>query len=1073
MPINHVINEIVEGAVQYFTAPGPLRGKAQSCVNFMIELYSQTTPESSLSQQSIEEIWHRFRHLTTFPPEISDEEIEERTHTDTTIDGSWYDDIESFPKWEEICDNWVNGHASGRMPNTAIRNIDKYTDHIFQHSNDPVGSEYIWKGLVVGNVQSGKTATYTGLVGKAIDVGYRVILIMSGRMNSLRYQTEARITDQVVGRDNENSIDIDDYLIQLTTLAMNGDFGQSSDQVNDAESIANTMRSSEKMCLIAVVKKHYSPLERFRNHVQEVIDIYPEFRNLPFLVIDDEMDEAGVNTGGEDTPGDENVEEEVNQFPVTEDTIEIQEREQPSTTNQKITKLLKSEYFNRRMYIGFTATPYAVLAHRRRAEDSEEYREYGPDIFPDNYLLVLDDPESYCGGDVFIGRTEVIVRDMYIENGRPISGEEILRLPEYGGVEGVIQIIPSRECCDNCAEQTDAEGRLTHGPRIRQRSHCRRYNPGIHQPIVRGAAPCQCACHTLDEVHKIVPPYEDIIPADDEEDIYFDYAEITPSLSQAIDDFILSGAARAERGDGEKPCTMMINVSRRWAVHRDIRNKVLQHVETISNYFETPGFDTVFLDRLERRWNESFSPLVNAFNGNGDDGPEEVILSGGGRSSDYPIRVLAASSDSGDARPARSISFDSIRPYIRPFIMEIRNPNNHRILNSHTNDVIDFDQEPSLKAIVHGGWNLGRGLTFKGLVSAYMLRGHGDMSGLMQMQRWCGYRGEYGGERILDLMRIYITEDQRDIFQRMLSIERKNRYLLGEYLRQGRSPNEFASVLEQDPDKPLMSAAKSGSIRKVGDLLSGRSKTQITFDFNRNEDEKLFGNRETLSEFISRIETFANSTTSPPGFMYQNVPTEHINWLIERWNIFDSDKFKLNVHQWVQRLMDWNDSHPGEIQQLTHWTIFIPSRNSVIEVDPVGGHVAGFDASIPITLNSGMEIYPYPYPLDSTLAGDNLKMPFTNSTPGYRYQELDSQIFFGNQARPETHGLLIISPVIHPFNRNFSGGQYGKTNPCPPVTDEYMHRAGDWPHLLSIGMWFPTTNVLTTEFIQHGDVGND
>ena len=159
---------------------------------------------------------------------------------------------------------------------------------------------------------------------------------------------------------------------------------------NDAESIANTMRSSEKMCLIAVVKKHYSPLERFRNHVQEVINIYPEFRNLPFLVIDDEMDEAGVNTGGEDTPGDENVEKEVNQLPVTEDTIEVQEREQPSTTNQKITKLLKSEYFNRRMYIGFTATPYAVLAHRRRAEDSEEYREYGPDIFPDNYLLVLE-----------------------------------------------------------------------------------------------------------------------------------------------------------------------------------------------------------------------------------------------------------------------------------------------------------------------------------------------------------------------------------------------------------------------------------------------------------------------------------------------------------------------------------------------------------------------------------------------------------------------------------------------------------------------------------------------------------
>ena len=120
MPINHVINEIVEGAVQYFTAPGPLRGNAQYCVDSMIQYYSQMNPESSLSQQSIEEIWHRFRYLTTFPPEISDEEIEERTHTDTTIDGSWYDEIESFPKWEEICDNW--GEWTCQWPNAKYRN---------------------------------------------------------------------------------------------------------------------------------------------------------------------------------------------------------------------------------------------------------------------------------------------------------------------------------------------------------------------------------------------------------------------------------------------------------------------------------------------------------------------------------------------------------------------------------------------------------------------------------------------------------------------------------------------------------------------------------------------------------------------------------------------------------------------------------------------------------------------------------------------------------------------------------------------------------------------------------------
>ena len=120
-------------------------------------------------------------------------------------------------------------------------------------------------------------------------------------------------------------------------------------------------------------------------------------------------------------------------------------------------------------------------------------------------------------------------------------------------------------------------------------------------------------------------------------------------------------------------------------------------------------------------------------------------------------------------------------PFVADFVEEISSPRNHRILNSHTDDIVDYDAEPSLKAIIHGGYNLGRGLTFKGLVVAYMLRGHSDMSGLMQMQRWCGYRSENGGERILDLMKIYLTQEDRDLYHRMLSIEKKNRYLLGSY----------------------------------------------------------------------------------------------------------------------------------------------------------------------------------------------------------------------------------------------------------------------------------------------------
>jgi len=1067
--INSNVNVVVGWAVESFNNPGPLNANAEMCIQLMISKFSMENDGATFSEEELVEINDRFIRETTHPPLISDDELEDNTHTDSLIDGSWYGNIVDFTKWEAICDNWNHGHPSSRLPNNAITNINKYTNHIFSHSNNPDEPEYIWKGLVVGNVQSGKTATYTGLIGKAIDVGYRVILVMSGRMNSLRFQTEARITHQVVGSNNEKSIDIDDAIWNLTSLEMKGDFGQPYDNSLTSAAMVQYLRSNPELCLIGVVKKHHSPLGRFRQYVQEIIDDYPDFQDYPFLLIDDEMDEAGPNTGGEgvDLNDDDDYDPEESEDEPMGNEFENNE---PSTTNQMITKLLKDDYFKRRMYLGFTATPYAVLAHTRREEGSDEFVEYGPDIFPDNYLLVLDDPVSYCGGDVFLGRTEVIVRDMWFDdNGALAKGDELLRLPAFNGVEGIVQIIPSTESCDECAGEVDDQDRRTHGPRSRHKSHCSRRH---FHPLGRIGA-CLCNCHQNDEYHRIVPPYNELLPSDEEqEDDPFSYAEITPSIMGAIDDYILAGAARAQRGDGEKPCTMLINASHRWIVHFDVRLKIQDYVESLCSELGTPGLDISHLERLEGRWNASFSPLVEAFNGDGEEGPEAVTLDGGGNSSEEPIRELAAPSQSERARPTRPTNFDAISGHILPFIRQI----NHRVLNSHSDDVVDYDLEPNLKAIVHGGWNLGRGLTFKGLVTVYMLRGHGDMSGLMQMQRWCGYRGEDGGERILDLMRIYLTEEDRDIFHRMLSIEKKNRYLLSKYVESNRSPGEFKSVLEEDPDKPLMSVSKRGAITKVGNLLSGRSKTQIAYDFNRDEDEKLLNNRTTLSDFLDRIETYIVNGITLPGYIYRDVPTEDINWLINNWEIASSNELKWDSQQWIERLCEWNRNHPEGEPQLTHWTIFIPSRNSEIPMTNVrGGHAQGFDPLEPIILNNGTEVYPYPYPLDSATSstGDKLKMPFTNSAPGYTYQELDSQLFFGCNRRPVSHGLMIISPVIHPFNRNHPRGSHGNINPSPVVADDQMHAAGDWPHLLSIGMWFPTTSVLTTEFIQHGGASGD
>jgi hypothetical protein len=67
------------------------------------------------------------------------------------------------------------------FPPHVVRTLDELTDKIIDHLEDPM-KEGNWarKGLVVGHVQSGKTANYTGLLCKAADAGYRVIIVLAG-----------------------------------------------------------------------------------------------------------------------------------------------------------------------------------------------------------------------------------------------------------------------------------------------------------------------------------------------------------------------------------------------------------------------------------------------------------------------------------------------------------------------------------------------------------------------------------------------------------------------------------------------------------------------------------------------------------------------------------------------------------------------------------------------------------------------------------------------------------------------------------------------------------------------------
>ncbi|WP_431025472.1 Z1 domain-containing protein [Halomonas sp. H5] len=269
----------------------------------------------------------------------------------------------------------------------AVEALDESTGHILGLLEDPK-REGRWdrRGLVVGHVQSGKTGNYTGLVCKAADAGYKIIIVLAGLHNNLRSQTQIRLEEGFLGYETSSKGDsvkaigvgkIDsDVEIRpncATNRANSGDFS-----TKVAKHYAIT---PEQRPWLFVVKKNKTVLERLlkwiRNHVADTKDTdgRPLVSNLPLLLIDDEADHASVDTGEQLFNPDGTPDEE----------------HQPKTINRLIRKILHS--FAKKAYVGYTATPFANIFIHRHNETKDE----GPDLFPQSFIINLSAPSNYVG----------------------------------------------------------------------------------------------------------------------------------------------------------------------------------------------------------------------------------------------------------------------------------------------------------------------------------------------------------------------------------------------------------------------------------------------------------------------------------------------------------------------------------------------------------------------------------------------------------------------------------------------------------------------------------------------------
>ncbi|QLJ00194.1 Z1 domain-containing protein [Streptomyces sp. NEAU-sy36] len=292
-------------------------------------------------------------------------------------------------------------------PDSAVASLDQAAHSVVERLSDPSRKDaYGARGLVVGYVQSGKTANFTGVTAKAIDAGYRLVIVLGGTLNLLRAQTQRRLDmeligqenilrgadphdpDAVIGIDYQDDEDWPDKFVshggrpsalgafdieRLTTRnddyreLLNGIRALEFEKHDRTRPLYDPVNLHRAAARLMVVKKNKTVLS---NLVKDLRKIGPLLAEIPALIIDDESDQASVNT--------------------TDPKKWAAGKVSRTAINGLITDLLR--VLPRAQYVGYTATPFANVFVDPGDDE---------DIFPRDFLISLPRPAGYMGVEDF------------------------------------------------------------------------------------------------------------------------------------------------------------------------------------------------------------------------------------------------------------------------------------------------------------------------------------------------------------------------------------------------------------------------------------------------------------------------------------------------------------------------------------------------------------------------------------------------------------------------------------------------------------------------------------------------
>ena len=343
-----------------------------------------------------------FRHFPHLPVDQRDKLVRELEVSYQTVIGKerelvgddegwkyWLPERRGRLSWE-YWDRYREYMRRGGINEDVKESLEDSTDRVLGLLGDPARTgSWDRRGLVVGLVQSGKTSHYIGLINKAVDTGYKVIVILTGFTESLRVQTQIRAEEGFLGHSLESlngemrSRPCGVGLIAPgkqpdTVTTRNNDFRKSI-----ADNFAIQVGGKE---ILFVIKKNVAVLRNLLNWIENFGNATDSngrgfVKDVPVLVIDDESDVGSIDTRkGNIVDHDPDPEHE------------------PSRINELIRQLLS--LFDQCSYVGYTATPFAnVLTH-----DGGWTEKLGEDLFPRSFIVSLPTPSDHVGPATIFGR---------------------------------------------------------------------------------------------------------------------------------------------------------------------------------------------------------------------------------------------------------------------------------------------------------------------------------------------------------------------------------------------------------------------------------------------------------------------------------------------------------------------------------------------------------------------------------------------------------------------------------------------------------------------------------------------